>query len=227
MEYTHIDLHTHCVLSTEGRRKQKRGFAHIPPTYAPLSLLTRARQVGLDFIALTDHNMMPSITHNHIIPGVELTCKPASRLERVLGETHLIILNPKQDFFNTEAFPDLYETIESAHADGSVLILPHPFYFDRSKKNYYKMLSGVETYYSYKNPLTPLLRKNALRINALGPACVAGSDAHTLDMLGCAQNVVEYCPTVDHLLTEIENRAILHAQTKPSVLNSLRTLIAN
>jgi hypothetical protein len=161
-----------------------------------------------------------------MIPGVELTCKPASMLERLIGETHLIILNPKQDFFTVE-LPDLYETIEHAHADGSVIILPHPFHFDRTKKKYYKMLSGVETYFSYVNPFTPLLRKNALRISRCGPSRVSGSDAHTLNMLGSAYNKIMPCGTVDEVLTELSNGGVLSAGSSPTLLNSLRTLIAN
>ncbi len=227
MEYTYFDLHSHSLRSREGREKQERGFSHIPPAYSPSSLLKRAFDVGLDFMAVTDHNMMPICENPRIIPGIELTCKPSSNLERFVGEAHIIIINPKQDFFDPNNFPDIYGVIENARADGSQLILPHPLSFERTKKKYYKMLSGVETYYSYTNPFVPVLRKNAIRISNLGPARVAGSDAHTLGMIGLAQNKTRYCETVDEILCELENRQIISATSTPKLLNTLRTLIAN
>ncbi len=105
-----IDMHTHSHYSKDG-------------VMPPKELIKRARMVGLDGMAITDHNsrgggivgsdIARDMEDFIVIPGIELSTD--------MG--HLIVLDPKTDFPKPLT---LLKALEIIKEEGLVSILPHP-----------------------------------------------------------------------------------------------------
>ena len=174
------DLHIHTIYSYDGT-------ASVP------AVLIRAKQTGLDVIAITDHDEIKSslkaleLSHMYgveVIPGVEITT----------AEGDLLALNITQ---NIEHGMSLIETVLQVGEAGGFCIAPHPMASGLGMKslNAYSILRalrnaevaqiliGIETY----NATTiDKMSNHYARILAdrLGLAQTASSDAHVVEAIG-------------------------------------------
>ncbi len=175
------DLHLHTVYSYDGT-------ASVP------AVLARAKQIGLDVIAITDHDEIRGALKAfelapemgiEVIPGIEITT----------AEGDLLAL------FVTEKFQPgqpLIETILKVGEAGGICIAPHPMARGAGMKSLSglsilraldhpvaaRILIGIETYNS-----TALDRESNLLAQKLWAACpgtaqVGNSDAHVLQAIG-------------------------------------------
>jgi len=103
-----LDLHTHTDHSPDGRM-------------SPRELVERAVRLGLDAIAITDHNTMSALTGTAdcseapvIIPGMEIT---------IDGGTHIIGLFLRREIVSR----DIFDVIDEIHHQGGLVVIPHPF----------------------------------------------------------------------------------------------------
>lgn len=203
------DLHLHTTHSSDG-------------TAPVTAVLRRAKEIGLDVIAITDHDEIRGslealeLASHHgieVIPGSEITT----------AEGDLLAL------FVTEKIPaglPLIETILQVRGRGGVCIAPHPMAGGMGMKS----LSAVSILRALRNPeaaetLLAIETYNGTTIdrmsnhyarifaNGLHIAQTGSSDAHVLDTVGFGVTEFEG-KTADDLLKALRERT-----TRPRKMN--------
>lgn len=196
-----IDIHTHSSYS-DG-------------VNTPEEMVNHAKKIGLDGIAITDHNVIEgsikALKYNSenftVIPGIEISSIEGHIL--ALGITELI----------ERAIP-AEEVIEKIHELGGIAIAAHPY--DRLRSGVGDLIhkldfDAIETV----NGHTLLNTWGMVSISEdVGLPMVGGSDAHCLDEVGCVSIVVGNDPIESILKGEVE---IVTNINRPRVLmNYLR-----
>jgi len=174
-----VELHTHSSLSHDGRD--------------PIELLLeQARAVGLDALAVTDHDELEaSLRAAELapdyglvgIPGMEVTCEAGHVL--ALGITEAI---PPGLSFAT--------TLDRIREQGGLAVVPHPFQesrhgvLDKISKAELATADAIEVYNS--RLVTGHSNRQAERFaRRRGLPMTAGSDAHIAEMVGQAVTTVD------------------------------------
>ena len=195
------DLHLHTIYSYDGT--------------APLpAILTRAKQLGLDVIAITDHDEIAGALKAleiaplygvEVIPGVEITT----------AEGDLLALFIKE---KVAAGLSLVETVLKVRELGGVCIAPHPMAGGMGMKSLNAMsilkalrnrkvaetLIGIETYNG--TSIDRVSNHSAsLLSNRLKLARTGSSDAHILETIGFGATEFEGKTAAD-LLAALKNR---------------------
>jgi len=174
------DLHIHTIYSYDGT-------ASVP------AVLTRAKQIGLDVIAITDHDEIAgSLKALELAPQYGVEVIPA--IEITTAEGDLLALNVTQKI--ARGLP-LIETILKVGEQNGFCIAPHPMAggFGMKSLNAYsilralrnvevaKILIGIET---YNATAIDKMSNHYARIlgNKLNLAQTASSDAHVVETIG-------------------------------------------
>ncbi|MDD1678740.1 MAG: PHP domain-containing protein [Methanomicrobiales archaeon] len=208
------DLHIHSSFSRDGESRVE-------------DILRRAEQVGLDAIAITDHDTVEGSLHARrirspvlIIPGIEVSTRQGHII--VLGID--VPLPPRRD---------VLETIEEARARGGLVILPHPYHMwrhgvARKMKGSIRAVDAVEAFNS-RYIVGTANRKAALMARRYQKPCVGGSDAHHARFVGFGVTYIDAEPTVDSILSAIrEGKTIAGCRMTPLrtyTRQSLRSII--
>ena len=169
-----VELHTHSSLSYDGRD---------PPEL----LVDQAEAVGLDGLAVTDHDEIDaSLAAAELcaergmlgIPGMEVTSAAGHVL--ALGVTELV-----------PAGLPFEETLDRIREQGGIAVIPHPFQESRSgvlaniDPDQLTLADAIEVYNS--RLLTGRANRQAERFaRRHGMPMTAGSDAHISEMVGQA-----------------------------------------
>jgi predicted metal-dependent phosphoesterase TrpH len=169
------DLHVHSNFSRDGESSIEE-------------ILQRASEIGLDVIAITDHDCTDgarlALTYRSpvlVIPGIEISTL----------QGHLIALGI------TEPIPpglDVIETVSLARKKGAVVILPHPYHMWRHgvARRLRAALSAVDAIevFNSRYIVGSANRKAAVMARRLGKSCVGGSDAHNARYIGFGRTLI-------------------------------------
>jgi len=182
-----IDLHVHSSYSRDA-------------SGTPKEILSLCRKVGLDGIAITDHNAMAgSLEAFSLSRGMDVTV--VRGVEVSTRDGHVLALGVR------ELIPRgliVAETIEKIHAAGGVCVAAHPKRFpsgvglDIARDGKFDAIEILNSGSSARG--NALARKLAER---KGAAVTAGSDAHAMDQVGRAFTIVDGNPTEEAVLEAI------------------------
>ncbi|WP_319378133.1 PHP domain-containing protein [uncultured Methanocorpusculum sp.] len=171
------DLHIHTSASADGKCPVK-------------DVITKAKERGLDAIAITDHDTTegakqalalkkPGIL---IIPGIEVSTK----------QGHLLVLGTTKVF---ELGKDVLETIREAKHEGCLTIVPHPYHRWRHAVGLHspdalRDADAIEVFNSryYIGTANSRAAKFAKKYHI---PMTAGSDAHTCQFVGYGINIID------------------------------------
>jgi predicted metal-dependent phosphoesterase TrpH len=195
------DLHLHTIYSYDG-------------TASLAAVLNRAKQLGLDVIAITDHDeiagalMAMEIAPNYgmeVIPGIEITTTDGDLLAFFITE-------------KVDAGLSLVETVLRVRKLGGVCVAPHPMAGGMGMKSLKgrvilkalrnplvaETLIGIETYNGTSIDRISNHYANILA-SRLHIAKTGSSDAHIIDTIGFGVTEFEGSTSAD-LLTALKNK---------------------
>jgi predicted metal-dependent phosphoesterase TrpH len=187
-----LDIHVHSSYSNDGSQ-------------SPQEILKHAKKIGLEGIAITDHNEIAGslklweenkgIKDFVIIPGMEVSS----------SEGHILALGIK------EAVPrDLTpkETIESIEALGGIAIASHPYRFWSGLGEEVVRKAGFSVIEVHNGRSLKKENTKARKLaEELGCGMTGGSDAHTLDQVGKTVTEIDISNyKMDDILEGIRNK---------------------
>jgi predicted metal-dependent phosphoesterase TrpH len=173
------DLHIHTKYSKEPSVLKIFGSARA--RYGPEEVFKRARKIGLDAVAITDHDTMDAIkiaekAHKRykdiiFIPGEEITTTAG----------HIIALGIKKEI-PPGITPE--KAVEEIKKQGGISIAPHPFAPYGIRSWIFRLpFDGIETLNVWGTFLR-LNRKAQRAIKLIDVAEIGSSDAHSLSTIG-------------------------------------------
>ena len=198
------ELHTHSSLSHDGRD--------------PVSLLLeQAQAVGLDVIAVTDHDEIEaSLEAVELAPDYDLVAVPGTEVSTAVG--HVIGLGVRERIPPGRGFET---TIRAIHDAGGIAVIPHPFQKSRSgvgTRLPIEALSAADAIEVYNSRLLTGRGNRRARAfaEAHGMSMTAGSDAHISEMVGQAVTEIDADPTVEAVIEAIrEGRTVVVGKRTP------------
>lgn len=180
-----VDLHVHTTAS-DGKIK-------------PEEIIERAREKGLDCIAVTDHDTMDGYRKAKetvpddgflLIPGIEVSTEKG----------HILVLGTEKE----PKTKDFEELLEFAEENNAITVGAHPFarVKDEIEPKYLKRLDAIEIINGRTYPKANKKAEKFAIENSMPKT--AGSDSHMEDELGGVWNEVEG-DTVEEIIGKVKN----------------------
>jgi predicted metal-dependent phosphoesterase TrpH len=151
---------------------------------SPETLVRRAERIGLNGVAITDHNTMAAVDTARRAASEDFLVIPAEEIDTVEGQLIGLFLNER-----IEPWQSPINVIEEIKYQGGLVLAPHPFDAMRKGVNriddYVTELDAVETRNS-RCIRSLYNRKAAAFASRHGLPATGGSDAHFARELGTA-----------------------------------------
>lgn len=185
---------------------------HVHSRYSPDSdssidaIVLRAHEVGLDGIAITDHNTVKGSLEAEkvvkdlnldliIIPGMELSTK----------EGHLLVLGIRDEL---PSGLSIGEAIKMAREKGATIIVPHPFQVLRNGVGVLKgkNIDAIESFNSkFIFGISNFVAKTVAKKRQMGET--GGSDSHKVETIGYGYTIVDANPdaSIQDILNAIKD----------------------
>ena len=179
-----VDLHLHSHFSHDGQSSLEQ-------------LVARARECGLDRLALTDHNTVEgALRFAGIAPALAIVGEEAKTLE---GEVIGLFITDRVPPFRT---PE--EAMDLIHSMGGLTYIPHPL--DRHRSHFrpdrvVDLASRIDIIETYNPWCDAATNRAAAQLAAeLGKVTATGSDSHSAEELGRSwMEMEDYSGTHDFL----------------------------
>lgn len=200
----HSDLHIHTQASD--------GRAH------PREVVLRAKAIGLDIIAITDHNTFAGsvIAKKYVSSKVPLVVTGAE-VRTVWGDVLVLCRNP------IPITKDPWELRELANEHGCVLIPAHPFDVMRLGIGWRvreNLWDCIECFNMGSDPITNAMAW--IHCRASGKPCIACSDAHVLEMVGATRTLIDVPDLTPDDVLESLRKGLVIPRPKYSVMGLAR-----
>lgn len=162
----------------------------------PYALIGRAKQVGLDGIAITEHNMIWQEDKKReliaragglvILFGVEVNVKKSEEtMHSKTGEHYLAFWNHQNPPPLVHEYMDEQLLFKSVHDAEGVVIVAHPFRFNPQFARKFQAPYPINAIEVKSTNIDDEGQKKALELSEkMGLCPVAGSDAHSLRSVG-------------------------------------------
>jgi len=174
----HFDLHVHTAASHDG-------------TGAVDQVLDQADRVGLDGLAITDHDAIDAARRAaRLAPGYDLIVLPGVEVSTAAGHVLAIGVGHRPP-----AGTPFADTVSRIRSSGGVAVVPHPGQRTRHgvRPSRIENVDAVETYNALR--LTGLRNRRSKRLaERRGYPAVGGSDAHAPDSVGQGFTAVSVPP---------------------------------
>jgi len=131
------DLHVHSSHYNKPTYWAMRKF-NVPESYtSPQHLYRVARERGMDFITITDHNAINGALEIGHLPGTFISSEITAHFPENGCKVHVVVLHISEAQFRTilELRKDVYEMVAYLHAEKIAHFLAHPLYAQNDKLN--------------------------------------------------------------------------------------------
>ena len=131
------DLHVHSSHSNKPTYWAMRKF-NVPESYtSPLHLYRTARERGMDFVTITDHNAISGALEIGHLPGTFVSSEITAHFPENGCKVHVVALHISESQFRTimELRKNVYELVAYLHTDKIAHFMAHPLYAQNDKLN--------------------------------------------------------------------------------------------
>ncbi len=131
------DLHVHSSYSNKPTYWAMRKF-NVPESYtSPLHLYKTARERGMDYVTITDHNAINGALDIGHLPGTFVSSEITAHFPENDCKVHVVVLQISEDQFRSimALRKNVYELVAYLHAHSIVHFLAHPLYAQNDKLN--------------------------------------------------------------------------------------------
>lgn len=131
------DLHVHSSHSNKPTYWAMRKF-NVPESYtSPHYLYRTARDRGMDFVTITDHNAINGALEIGHLPGVFISSEITAHFPENGCKVHVVVLHISEAQFRTilELRKNVHELVAFLHAENIAHFLAHPLYAQNDKLN--------------------------------------------------------------------------------------------
>jgi len=195
----HSDLHIHTQASD--------GRAH------PREVVSHARVIGLNVIAITDHNTFAGAVLARKYASKSPLVIAGAEVRTVWGDVLLLCRDPIPITKDPRTLRDL------ADANGCVLIPAHPFDVMRLGIGWRvreNLWDCIECFNMGSDPITNAMAWIYCR--ASGKPCIACSDAHVIEMVGVARTLIEVADLTPDDVLESLRKGLVNPRPRYTVV---------
>jgi glycosyltransferase involved in cell wall biosynthesis len=131
------DLHVHSSHSNKPTYWAMRKF-NVPESYtSPQHLYRVARERGMDFVTITDHNAINGALEIGHLPGTFISSEITAHFPENDCKVHVVVLHITETQFRTilELRKNIYEMVAYLHSENIAHFLAHPLYAQNDKLN--------------------------------------------------------------------------------------------
>ena len=187
------DLHVHSSHSNKPTYWAMRKF-NVPESYtSPQHLYRVARDRGMDFVTITDHNCITGALEIGHLPGTFVSSEITAHFPENGCKVHVVVLNISESQFSLilELRKNVYEMVAYLHSQKITHFLAHPLYAQNDKLN----LEIIEkslllfTTFEIKNGC------RARRFNGFTKRLVSSLTEEVIERLSNKYNLPPYGPT--------------------------------